>query len=88
MMTTRLFGEDAVQLIDVQAGRAYRLTTKVLEAFTLAYELEDVETAEAMLKAAEDLMVREGVHAFRQWGVAQRLVDAHFQLWDMRHRER
>ena len=86
-MMTALFGDTAM-LADVPASRAYRLTAKVLEVFDMACEQEDLDAAEAMLKAAEDIMARQGAHGFRQWGAAsQSLVDAHFRLWELRYLE-
>ena len=77
---------EAAQVLDVRPQRAQRLMAKVLEAFTLAYDLDDLETAETLLRAAEDIMAREGLHVVRQWGTAsQRLVDAHFRLWERRY---
>ena len=88
-MMTALFGNWTVEPIDMRASRACRLTAKVLEAFTLACELDDLEAAEAMLKAAEDIMVRQGAPAIRQCAAtSQSLVDAHFRLWEMRYLER
>ena len=87
MMMACVFESNATQSIDLRAGRACRLTAKVLEAFSFACDLQDLETAEALLKTVEEIVVREGVDAVRQWGAAQNLVDAHYRLLEMRQQE-
>ncbi len=79
-----LSGEKAA-LPDLGISPAYHVIAKVLEAFSLACHVKDLDTAQAMLKVAESIVERDGVQAFAQWGLAQTLVDAHFRLWEMRH---
>ncbi len=85
-MTSKLFGQSTAQLIDLRSAHIDRLAGRILDAFNTACDLEDLDSAQDLLKVAETMLSRDGVSALKHWGrTTQSLVDAHFRLWEMRH---
>ncbi len=85
-MTAKMFMDAPGQPIDLRPTHVDQLACKMLEVFNLACDLDDLDAAQDMLKAADAVLSRHGMPALKQWGrTTQGLVDAHYRLWELRY---